>query len=757
MVYMAAQNLKRLDLGSFSVAALVLLLGASLYLFYLTAQNPERFDRFGPAMLALSGAELVLLLALILSNLLRLVRQYRNQATGSRLSVRLVVIFVLLSVAPVTVVYYFALDFLRRGVDNWFDVQVEQALRDALRLSQAALDEKMREQLKLTEEMANELAVVPDTQAAFVLYEMLESSGATELTLMTFSGRIIASSSLTPTNVVPNRPHESVLLQVRQGHSFVGLDPVSDDAIYVRVVVAVPHLNPTREPRVIQSLIRLSDRVNQLAESVQGVYSEYEQIVYLREPLKLSFLLTLSVVLLLSVFTAVWGAFYAAKRLVEPIRVLAIGTRLVSSGDYGKRLPLPSNDELGFLVRSFNEMTEKIARARDEVQQSQERTEAQRAYLEVLLEHLSSGVVTVDEKLNIGTANHAAEQILGMPLKSQGGMSLKAIQEKWPHITPLVELLAARVDPSRSDWREEVVLFGAQGRQILMCRGTVLPAVIDRGADFVIVFDDITALVQAQRDAAWGEVARRLAHEIKNPLTPIQLSAERLRHKYLRTMPEKDASVLDRATHTIIQQVGAMKEMVQAFSDYARAPRLHLANGNLNELVVEVLDLYEGHSRKVRILRDLDPELPQIEFDACRVRQLLHNLVKNAIEAGEGEAVIEVATRAVDNSGVASVELEVSDDGPGIPEDMLAHVFEPYTTTKSKGTGLGLAIVRKIVDEHGGAVRARNRPEGGVSIKIWFPCRSAGSRRPFQVPAPDPADSAPLSPQHQGGEKCGPG
>ncbi|HED40197.1 MAG TPA: HAMP domain-containing protein, partial [Chromatiales bacterium] len=449
-------------------------------------------------------------------------------------------------------------------------------------------------------------------------------------------------------------------------------------------------------------------------------------------------------VLLLGVLMAVWLAFFSARRLVTPIRVLAIGTRAVAAGDYTKRLPMHSGDELGFLVESFNDMTLKIARAQEEVRSSQQQAEQERAYLWAVLARLSSGVLTLDVNRTVYTVNVAAGEILGVESKACIGYELNEIVERYEYLKNFADAITPHLAESCSDtsgkgeWREEVIFYGATGRQVLMCGGAALPG--DDGG-YVIVFDDVTNLVQAQRDAAWGEVARRLAHEIKNPLTPIQLSAERLRHKYLKSMPPEDAVVLDKSTHTIVQQVEVMKEMVQAFSEYARTPKLELRPLPLNALIDEVLELYRNNHLGVVIEARLQKRLPLVSVDAGRMRQLLHNLIKNALEAMvEGEMKITLETRALSERGVSMVELRVVDSGPGIPVAILENIFEPYVTAKPKGSGLGLAIVKKIVEEHSGVIWAENL-EQGACMTIHLPVAPGNIDNVARVGAAD--DSTP--------------
>ena len=442
---------------------------------------------------------------------------------------------------------------------------------------------------------------------------------------------------------------------------------------------------------------------------------------------------------------SIWGAFFAARRLVAPISDLVEGTRAIAAGNYEKRLPLPGKDELGYLVRSFNEMTQQIALAQETARVSQQQAEAQHRYLEVVLGNLSSGVITLDIHYLLQTTNSAANHILNAQLTPFVGHFLDDAVKENPHLSHFIEAIYPHLEQGLQQWQEEVVLFGAGGRKVLICRGTMLPSSEANDIDgeiggTIIVFDDVTELVKAQRNAAWGEVARRLAHEIKNPLTPIQLAAERIRHKYLDIMPEGDADILDRSTHTIVQQVETLKEMVKAFSDYARMPALYLDSVHLHQVLNEVLDLYTeaNHTTKFNVM--LDPSNPEIEADIGRLRQLLHNLIKNALEANsentdDNTDEISITTRCAEEHACRYVELTITDTGPGIPDDMFDQLFEPYVTTKPKGSGLGLAIVKKIVEEHGGMILAKNAENGGASIIIRLPVKKSGN-----IQATEPQD-----------------
>lgn len=734
---MALATLKRLFSGSTPILLLLVLLLASLYLMSEATHNSTLFGQLYSVLLVTNILAIILLVALIAKHLVRLIIQYRQHVAGSRLTTRLVIMFIILAVTPVSVVYYFSLDFLQRGIDSWFDVRVEKALNDSLELSQTALDVRMRELLRQTRQMTPRMVDLSGSSAAVALNDIRTASDANELTLFSANGHIIASSSAYTGRIVPSHPDDAILLQLRQGNNYVGLDPIPDSGLHVRVVVRVPG-TPLGEVRFLQALYPIADRMNTLANSVQTAFARYKELSYLRKPLKYSFTLTLSLVLLLSILTSVVAAFFAARRLVSPITDLVEGTRAVAEGDYDTRLPLPGKDELGFLVRSFNEMTHKLALARNEARRSQQQAETQRTYLEAVLVRLSSGVLTLDRDLVLHTSNAAAHQILGLDLTPYLGAQLERVVTAHPHTRHFIDALRLHLSSDEQEWRDEIILFGAGGRQVLMCRGTRLPELAEAGSGHIIVFDDITTLIQAQRDAAWGEVARRLAHEIKNPLTPIQLAAERLRHKYLERMDTKDAEVLDRSTRTIVQQVESMKEMVKAFSDYARMPKLELMPINLNEAINAVLDLYRSEDAGVRFLVKLDATVPFVEADAGRLRQLLHNLIKNALEAmnPQHRARLTICTQCMEDSACHFVDIRVMDNGPGIPQRMLGQLFEPYVTTKPKGTGLGLAIVKKIVEEHGGMLWAENTHSGGACIVIRLPVLSVVPGAGASAPKP---------------------
>ena len=699
----------------------------ALFLLGQTAQDSAEFDRLHIVILLISVAGVVVLFALLVGNLARLLRDYRNHVPGSKLKARMVGMFVGLAVLPLLVVFYFSMQFINRGIDSWFNVEVEAGFDDALELSRAALEMQKRERLEITVRISNRLQNVSARQLIFELSTLRRESGADEISVFGRNNRIIATSSDRSAGTLPRPLTDEVLLQIRQNRPFVSLDPTARGGYEIRTAVLFGNTHRPDLAGVIQAHFPVPERLGTMANNVDVSYSDYKRMVYLREPMKRAFSLTLTVVLLLSLLASIYGAFILSRRLVAPIQDLVAGTRAVAKGDFDTRLPTPSRDEIGFLVSSFNDMTQRLSSARREASLSQALVEAERANLEVILARLSTGVVALEADLRIRTANQASGAILNVDLENRIGEFLPDVAKGEPLLEQFVDVAQVHLNAGETEWREQIVLRGEVGRRVLTCACTTLPGDEDHAAGFVVVFDDITALLQAQRDAAWGEVARRLAHEIKNPLTPIQLSAERMRRKYLHTLSDDDAQVLDRATHTIVQQVEAMKEMVNAFSDYARAPDIDLNLFSIDKLVHEVVDLYRAQESGIEIVLKTDSDLPEVEADVGRIRQILHNLIRNATEALENtdDGCIEVSVSATEVQEVDVVEIIVADNGPGFHTGSVSQVFDPYVTTKPKGTGLGLAIVKKLVEEHVGTIEAENRAEGGAEIRIELPVNEA--------------------------------
>ena len=758
--------------GFTPLAVLSVLLIAAFIMMNAAAQNSALFGRMYSVLLLVNILGVVLLIALILLNLFHFVEQYRARVMGTRLTLRLLVMFIMLAVLPVSVVFIFSIQTLNRGIDNWFDVRIERALDDALLLGRTALDALKQDLVKNTQEMAVELETLPvrpkigGLRSELSMLALREQYNITELTLFTQDGKIIASvseASFEPGALIPGRPSDAVFTQVRQGLTYANLDAIGKSGLRLRVVVPVRSRDVGAPLRVLQVFQALPPRYAKLGESVQSAFAEYEKLVYLRGPLKFGFTLTLSLIALLTLLIAVWAAIFSARRLAAPIRELAEATNAVAQGDYQKQIPVTSHDEIGILVESFNDMTRRIHRAQTQSKRSQQEAEIQRAYLETVMGRLSSGVLTFNQRLLLRTHNPAASQILGAELNSSGRKSLAWLTEHYPTLHPFTEAVEQAAAAGQTEWQTQIQLAVNSRHRTLMLRGTSLPSWRGKRGGYVVVFDDITTLIQAQRDAAWGEVARRMAHEIKNPLTPIQLSAERIRHKYLRQVPEEERAALERATRTIIEQVEALKSMVNDFSEYARSAQMQSRPVDLNDLIRDVIELYKNDRgistggvvplhrandkpgkgkapRSVSTRLDLDADLPVISADPGRLRQVLHNLLLNAREAltATSKPMISVSTRVLTENTHRFAELKIQDNGPGFPEAQLIRLYEPYVTSKEKGTGLGLAIVKRIVEEHGGAILAENLKDGGACVIIRLPIGDAVAVSAEKSPAPKP-------------------
>lgn len=699
---------------------------AALVLLAITAEGSQRYGEQYAWILLINIAGVVALLILIGRQLGDFIRDWRRHVPGSRLRGRTLLMFGGLAIAPLLLVFAFSVTFLTRGIDSWFHAEVRQGLSDALGLSRAALDLRMREYLERTERIAERLSGLTGGELYRALDEELRQSGADEMIVTSAGGQPEGYSRAGMQHELPAVPPEELLLQLRQGQPNVSLETAQDGGYQVRAATQIRQVPGLHSSRLLIATFPVPQRLSDLAGSVQQAYQQYGRLIFLREPLKASFVLTLSLVLLMALLAAIYGALYFSERLVRPVQDLIAGTRAVAKGDFDTRLSRPSHDEIGYLVTSFNDMTKKLARAREDTERSRATVEAERAALAVILARLTSGVISLEPDLRVRVANQAAGSILGVDFTGAAGRPLAELAAGQPLLAEIHAVLQKHVAAGETEWREQVTLRTETGRRELVCASTALPG--DAGAQgLVLVFDEVTQLLQAQRQAAWGEVARRLAHEIRNPLTPIQLSAERMRQKLMRSLGSADAELLDRGTHTIVQQVEAMKQMVAAFSEYAKAPELHISEFDLAALIRQVSDLYHAQDPRVAFGLSLDPGASAFEADPGRIRQLLNNLLTNSLEALDGRPnpVIMIETQRAGDE----IALTVVDNGPGFQSGLLEQAFDPYVTSKPKGTGLGLAIVRRIVEEHGGQVEVDNAPQGGARIRITIPATSREARR----------------------------
>jgi len=707
--------------------------GILLFLLASASANTALFARHYPWLLGLNALVALSLFALVGWQVRVLWQEHRAKVFGSRLKLRLMLMFGLMAVMPGVLIYAVSVQFVTKSIESWFDVRVEKALESGLDLGRSALDSLLDDLAEKGRGMALDLGELPEAQRRLALSRLSEQAGVQFAALFTVGGQLLATATSDLGTVMPPPPSLEQLRQARAGRGYRVIESVGGKDLLLRVLLPVSAVGLGMETRILQLTQPVPSSLAFNAERVQEVYRDYQELSLGREGLTRIYAMTLTLTVLLALFTAIATAFVLARRLSAPLSILAEGTQAVAAGDFTPRQAIYSRDELGVLTQSFSQMTRQLADARRDTERHRAEVESARAYLESILANLSAGVLVFDRRFMLRTVNAGAQTILDDDFT---GLLAETV-DAWPREQVFGRAIRdAFAEHGNKEWQTQIELDRPGGLpQILLLRGTQLPPGSSGG--YVVVFDDVTRLVAAQRSAAWGEVARRLAHEIKNPLTPIQLSAERMQVKLADKLGNSDAEMLTRSTQMIINQVQAMKRMVNEFSDYARMPAPELAKLDLNALIGEVLGLYETSRARIKVA--LDPELPLVSGDASQLRQIIHNLLRNAEDAQDGfdDAQVLVSTRSIE--GMA--ELSVSDGGPGFPPEMMARVFEPYVTTKAGGTGLGLAIVKKIVDEHQGRIRINNlQPTGAeVSIRIPLAQRMTPNTSSSEIPGRDGA------------------
>ena len=693
---------------------------ALLYLLSQATANTSLFAQHYPWLLGLGGALAFGLLLLISYQLWVLRKKLHARVFGSKLTLRLIVVFALMALVPGGLVYAVSVQFLAKSIESWFDVRVDRALEGGLNLGRSTLDSLLNDLNRKAELIAAELEESTALDESVLLNHLREQSGVEEATLLTTRGKVLAFSGSEQAGLLPELPHAAVMRRLRMQQSFRGIETIARKGLYLRVVAPVNVLTLHEDVRALQLLQPVPKELAQDAEKVESVYRSYQELSLSRLGLKRIYSLTLTLTLLVTLLSAIAAAFLFSESLSAPLGMLAESARAIGKGDFSKLNPVKSRDELGVLTQSFNTMTRRLAEASDTMERNQQQLKDAKSYLESVLSNLTAGVLAFDERFLLRTVNLSASEILGVEFPTLRGVRLADWGKFSAELKPFANEVSSQFGAAGGKtWEKQIEYGGARGRRTLLTRGTRLPAGAE--SDYVVVFDDITHLIQAQRDAAWGEVARRLAHEIKNPLTPIQLSAERLRLKLMDKLSSPDAAMLARSTETIVNQVQALKSMVDDFSEYARASRMSPVSLDLNTLIREVMLLYESMGARIRL--ELADHLPPIVGDLTLLRQVLHNLVQNALDAltGVESPLILVRTDLTQ----AGVRLAISDNGSGFSENLLSRIFEPYVTTKTKGTGLGLAIVKKIVDEHHGRIQVANVEPHGANVSIVLPLAEA--------------------------------
>ncbi len=744
--------------------ALVALSGVALVLGFvvlLASGEPSSYERNFVWLFWLNFVVALLLLAVLIAVGVRLAVRWHSGKFGSRILLKLAAIFTLVGVLPGALIYTVSLQFVSRSIEAWFDTKVDSALVAGLNLGKGALDAAASDLAEKTRVSAARIGDPHAPGAALQLERLRDQIGAQELSLVNGSGQVVMAATARASQI-PERPSADLIRRARLRGSASVVEGLEDEAApaqqaqgaHVRALAPVPSADISLlagEERFLQAVQQLPQVVAGNALAVQAAYREYQQRALAREGLRRMYVGTLTLTVVLAVFGAVLMAVVFGNQLARPLLLLAQGMREVAAGDLGAKPVFQSRDEIGGLTRSFAQMVEQLGQARADAGRSLNQLEGARTRLQTILDNLTAGVIVFDRHWRIDTVNPGATRILRAPLSAYEGRKLAEV----PSLQGFAQAVLARFEQhlanpeeaERVHWQDAFMLKAGDGafqELTLLVRGALLP-----GDARLMVFDDITEVVSAQRSAAWSEVARRLAHEIKNPLTPIQLSAERLQLKLEPQLHDAAAqAMLQRSVATIVAQVQSMKQLVNEFRDYARLPSANLQAIDLNELVSEVLALYGDAQEGGHLVAHAEPGLPAILGDATQLRQVVHNLVQNALDAATiwPDALVQVRTESSRNADgqLRSVRLKVEDNGPGFPENVMSRAFEPYVTTKSKGTGLGLAVVKKIADEHGARVRIANLGRGedgvpgaaGAQVSISFSRFAEGAPAPARGTSP---------------------
>lgn len=692
---------------------LVALAAALVYSLTLATNSGSPLSEYFWWLIAAGGLIVTILLAMLLRYGWLLLRHNRHNMLGSRLTRRLALMFTLIAVLPGLFLFGVSAQFISYSINSWFGNDTAQALESSLTLSKSALDNTLDNTIE--QAAALQVEIISRTSMGGTAAEALRLSGETARFSQVglYNPADGTTELISNPAALPPPPAEKEVAEELQRHGSSRSVTNINGKLYAQGWLALPAAQEKGKALFFRRPI--PDNVARDAELIENARSKYAELTYAKQGLQTFFLITLLAAALLSIMLALVIALYFARRFIEPILSLAEGAKAVAQGDFSQPRPVYRNDELGQLTRLFNHMTEQLAIAREAEELNRIRQEAARHYLETVLESLTAGVITLDETGRLKTLNRSAENILGLPLSELSGSNWHDWPQSVPQYLLLTELFQTILATEHTGKPVQTAYTGGDEARILLAKATPLPA--DNGGGTVLVFDDITLLVRAQKEAAWGEVAKRLAHEIRNPLTPIQLSAERLAWKLQDKLGEQDAQILARSTDTIIKQVAAMKEMVEAFRNYARAPALKLEKQDLNKIIEEVLLLYEAGACTFDAVFS---NIPAVMYaDTTAMRQVLHNIFKNAAEAAEEAAQPQVHIHTANADG--QITLTVANNGKSFSKDMLANAFEPYVTDKPTGTGLGLPVVKKIVEEHGGRIALSNPAEGGASVKITLP------------------------------------
>jgi len=687
----------------------------AIFLLATVSANNNLFNDYYTALLNTNIGITSLLAVMVLFQVFSLKQRLKNKIFGSKLTLRFVVLFGLMAILPGALIYGVSVKFVSRSIDSWFEVHLDSALETGLNLGRSVIEAQLKELSNKGNSIALKISVIPVTEQYQALEMYREQAGIQEAAIYSLNGQILNKSISQQPAIAIGPLSPSIISQLEKNKHYSVIESIPDAGLYLRIVSPISGSILNTENKALQLLQPVPPQLAKDAEQLQLGYNQYQELQLSRNGIKRLYALTLTLTLLLALLSALGIAFLLSHKLSAPLSALAEGTRAVAQGDFSRRVAVDTLDELGQLTQSFNSMTLQLAEAQIRVDRNRAQVAQAKAYLESVLGHLSAGVLTFDRDLGLRSANPSAGQILG----TSSALLLGSVINQWSDVDKSLSALGQTISEGfathSAEWQQQVEREYKGSIQVLLVRGTRFDSADDIG--LVVVFDDVTQLMQAQRDAAWSEVARRLAHEIKNPLTPIQLSAERMQLKLSSKLSDIDAAMLTRSTTTIVNQVAALKRMVDAFGQYAKTPEPVLRQLDLNELVNEVLALYESWGSVIE--RNLTSNATWILGDAMQLRQVIHNLLRNAKDAVSTVANPKINIKTIIKN--SSVEFSVTDTGIGFPENLLHRVFEPYVTTKPKGTGLGLSIVRKIIEEHHGSVNVSNVIPNGACVSIVFP------------------------------------
>ena len=665
------------------------------------------------ALLALNILFIFSLIVLIGFQIFRLLQNVKKEITGSRLTLRLVMSFALMGVIPVLVVYLVSVNFLTKSIESWFDVKVESALEGGLTLGQKTIDILMKDIELKGKSIAYSISNANPEQTNSLLTDLREKFRIQDAVIFDQNSIIIAVSS-EKSELIPPIPNIEDL--ERGGRGFFGrIEEKDGEQIFLKTFTPILTKNINSKTLILQLTQPIPPSIANLALSVESVYGEYQQLTYSRNSLKIIYILTLTLVLLLALLSSVSVSFVISRRFSSPLAMLADATKQISKGNYKKIISKQGKDEIGVLIGSFNSMTSQLEDATNNSEKDRERLEVARTFLETILAHLTTGVIVLDGGKIIRLNNIAAAKIFKIKSTNMSNMPMSEIVDKYLLFKPMYAFVESYIDSGKKNKKEESQEFklNQESEQEITIMVQITPIKDNKDKSYVLVIDDISEVTQAQRHRAWGEIARRLAHEIKNPLTPIQLSAERIQHKFKNKLNKEDSEILERSTNTIVKQVNALKIMVNEFAEYARPPKIQKDIVQIDKLIDEVVALYEIE-KIIKVKKD--KKIPIIFADENKLRQVIINLLENS-----QDALKEIKNKKImifiKNKG-DEIELTLEDNGIGIPDIIIGRIFEPYITSKKTGTGLGLAIVHKIIEEHEGTITIDRIKNSGTRVTI---------------------------------------